>query len=152
MIKSFPFVQQQDEKDCGVACLSMILKYFKTDFVENNSTRDQIYFDLTEKCVPMLCVKESTFDLLEKTDSYVIYKDKNNINYTCIYFDIHQNHYNEFIEKIKLIENKKALYIFSLDNRVEEYELDGITNYKVEAIPQKIYDLYRKLVKLSKEN
>ncbi|HFK0796312.1 TPA: cysteine peptidase family C39 domain-containing protein, partial [Enterococcus faecium] len=26
MIKSFPFVQQQDEKDCGVACLSMILK------------------------------------------------------------------------------------------------------------------------------
>ena len=128
------------------------LKYFKTDFVENNSTRDQIYFDLTEKCVPMLCVKESTFDLVEKTDSYVIYKDKNDINYTCIYFAIHHNHYNEFIEKIKLIENKKALYIFSLDNRVEEYELDGITNYKVEAIPQKIYDLYRKLVKLSKEN
>lgn len=128
------------------------LKYFKTDFVENNSTRDQIYFDLTEKCVPMLCVKESTFDLVEKTDSYVIYKDKNDINYTCIYFDIHYNYYNEFIEKIKLIENKKALYIFSLDNRVEEYELDGITNYKVEAIPQKIYDLYRKLVKLSKEN
>lgn len=132
--------------------LSGSLKYFKTDFVENNSTRDQIYFDLTEKCVPMLCVKESTFDLVEKTDSYVIYKDKNDINYTCIYFDIHQNHYNEFIEKIKFIENKKALYIFSLDNRVEEYELDGITNYKVEAIPQKIYDLYRKLVKLSKEN
>lgn len=128
------------------------LKYFKTEFVENNSTRDQIYFDLTEKCVPMLCVKESTFDLVEKTDSYVIYKDKNDINYTCIYFDIYHNHYNEFIEKIKLIENKKALYIFSLDNRVEEYELDGITNYKVEAIPQKIYDLYRKLVKLSKEN
>lgn len=42
------------------------LKYFKTEFVENNSTRDQIYFDLTEKCVPMLCVKESTFDLVEK--------------------------------------------------------------------------------------
>ena len=56
------------------------------------------------------------------------------------------------MEVIEVIENKKALYIFSLDNRVEEYELDGITNYKVEAIPQKIYDLYRKLVKLSKEN
>lgn len=128
------------------------LKYFKTEFVENNSTRDQIYFDLTEKCVPMLCVKESTFDLVEKTDSYVIYKDKNNTNYTCIYYDILHNHYDEFIEKIKHIENKKALYIFSLNNRVEEYELEGITNYKVEAIPQKIYDLYRKLVKLSKEN
>lgn len=128
------------------------LKYFKTEFVENNSTRDQIYFDLTEKCVPMLCVKESTFDLVEKTDSYVIYKDKNNTNYTCIYYDILHNHYDEFIEKIKHIDNKKALYIFSLNNRVEEYELKGISNYKVEAIPQKIYDLYRKLVKLSKEN
>jgi adenine-specific DNA-methyltransferase len=128
------------------------LKYFKTDFVENNSTRDQIYFDLTEKCVPMLCVKESTFDLVEKTDSYVIYKDKNSTNYTCIYYDILHNNYDEFIEKIKYIENKKALYIFSLNNRVEEYELEGINNYKVEAIPQKIYDLYRKLVKLSKEN
>lgn len=89
---------------------------------------------------------------LKKTDSYVIYKDKNNTNYTCIYYDILHNHYDEFIEKIKHIENKKALYIFSLNNRVEEYELEGITNYKVEAIPQKIYDLYRKLVKLSKEN
>lgn len=128
------------------------LKYFKTEFVENNSTRDQIYFDLTEKCVPMLCVKESTFDLVEKTDSYVIYKDKNSTNYTCIYYDILHNNYDEFIEKIKYIENKKALYIFSLNNRVEEYELEGINNYKVEAIPQKIYDLYRKLVKLSKEN
>ena len=128
------------------------LRYFKTEFVENNSTRDQIYFDLTEKCVPILCVKESTFDLVDKTDSYVIYKDKNDINYTCIYFDILHNHYDEFIDRIKNIKNNKALYIFSLDNRIEEYELAGITNYKVEAIPQKIYDLYRKLVKLSKES
>ncbi|MGM0268114.1 cysteine peptidase family C39 domain-containing protein, partial [Enterococcus sp. AZ128] len=30
-MKSFSFVQQQDEKDCGVACLAMILKYFKTE-------------------------------------------------------------------------------------------------------------------------
>lgn len=30
-MKSFSYVQQQDEKDCGVACLAMILKYFKTE-------------------------------------------------------------------------------------------------------------------------
>ena len=71
---------------------------------------------------------------------------------TLIYFDILHNHYDEFIDRIKNIKNNKALYIFSLDNRIEEYELAGITNYKVEAIPQKIYDLYRKLVKLSKES
>lgn len=128
------------------------LRYFKTDFVENNATRDQIYFDLNEKCTSMLCVKESTFELICKNESYVIYTDKNKENYTCIYYDIYHKNYNNFIEKIKEISNKKSLYIFSLDNRVEEYELDGVTNYKVEAIPQKIYDLYKKLVKLSKEN
>ena len=127
------------------------LRYFKTDFVENNSTRDQIYFDLTEKCISMLCAKESTFDLVYKNGSYLIYTDKQKENYTCIYYDIYYKNYDDFISKIREIENQKSLYIFSLDNRIEEYELDGITNYKVEAIPQKIYDLYKKLVKLSKE-
>lgn len=27
----FKFIEQQDEKDCGVACLAMILKYYKSD-------------------------------------------------------------------------------------------------------------------------
>lgn len=128
------------------------LKYFKTDFVENNSTRDQIYFDLTEKCISMLCVKESTFDLIYKNDSYVIYTNRQKENYTCIYYDIYHKNYNDFINKIREIENKKSLYIFSLDNRVEEYELEGIKNYKIESIQQKIYDLYKKLVKLCKES
>lgn len=30
MVKSFSFIAQQDEQDCGVACLAMILKYYKT--------------------------------------------------------------------------------------------------------------------------
>lgn len=31
MIKSISYIQQQDEKDCGVACMAMILKYYKTE-------------------------------------------------------------------------------------------------------------------------
>ncbi len=128
------------------------LIYFRTDFVENNVTRDQIYFDLTEKCISMLCVKEWTYNLKDKTDSYCVYTNKDENKYTCIYYDIYHNKYDEFIEKIKQIKNRKALYIFSLDNRIEDYELKEVNNYKIEAIPQKIYDLYKKLVKLSKEN
>lgn len=30
-MKPFPYIQQQDEKDCGVACLAMILNYYKTE-------------------------------------------------------------------------------------------------------------------------
>jgi ABC-type bacteriocin transporter len=30
-MKKFPYIQQQDEKDCGVACIAMILKYYKSE-------------------------------------------------------------------------------------------------------------------------
>lgn len=30
-MKQFTHIQQQDEKDCGVACIAMILKHYKTE-------------------------------------------------------------------------------------------------------------------------
>ena len=47
---------------------------------------------------------------------------------------------------------KKVLYIFTLGNKIEEPRLAEIKNYTIEAIPQRIYDLYKKLAKMSKEN
>ena len=144
-------IEGKNKKNSHFNGLNGSLKYYKTDFVDNNSTRDQIYFDLTEKCISMLCVKEWTYNLKDKAESYCIYTNKEESKYTCIYYDIYNNKYDEFIDKIKKIKDEKALYIFSLDNRIEDYELNGVNNYKIEAIPQKIYDLYKKLVKLSKE-
>ena len=86
------------------------LKYFKTDFVDNIGTKDQLYYDLTEKCIPMLCVK---------------------------------------IMKIK---EEKLLYIFTLGDYINEDNLEGIDNYTVEPIPYKIVELYKKIVKMSKED
>lgn len=128
------------------------LKYFKTQFVENNSTTDQIYYDLTEKCIPMLCVKEDTFVECEKNDEYVIYSNKNKTKYTCVYFDIYGSNYDIFKEKMKNMKESKSLYIFTLGNNIPEEELEEISNYKIEPIPQKIYDLYKKLVRLAKED
>lgn len=127
------------------------LRYYKTDFVANNVTRDQIYYDLTEKCIPMLCVKEETYEKIERNDQYAIYTNKEKNKYTCVYFDTIGNRYNEFIEKVKEIKQKKILYIFTLGNRIEEPRLEEIKNYQVEAIPQRIYNLYKKLAKKSKE-
>lgn len=128
------------------------LKYYKTEFVENSGTRDQIYYDLTEKCIPMLCVKEDTYEIIEKNDQYAIYTNKKKSKFTCVYFDTIGNKYEEFIEKVKEIEEKKVLYIFTLGNKIEEPRLAEIKNYTIEAIPQRIYDLYKKLAKMSKEN
>lgn len=128
------------------------LKYYKTEFVENSGTRDQIYYDLTEKCIPMLCVKEDTYEVIEKNDQYAIYTDKEKNKFTCVYFDTIGNKYEEFIDKVKAIEEKKVLYIFTLGNKIEEPRLAEIKNYTIEAIPQRIYELYKKLAKMSKEN
>lgn len=128
------------------------LKYYKTEFVGNSGTRDQIYYDLTEKCIPMLCVKEDTYEVIEKNDQYAIYTNKEKNKFTCVYFDTIGNKYEEFIDKVKAIEEKKVLYIFTLGNKIEEPRLAEIKNYTIEAIPQRIYELYKKLAKMSKEN
>ena len=126
--------------------------YYKTDFVANEGTRDQIYYDLTEKCIPMLCVKEDTYKVIGKNDQYAIYTNKKKDKFTCVYFDTIGNKYDEFIEKVKQIEEQKVLYIFTLGNKIDEPRLSEMKNYTIEAIPQRIYDLYKKLARMSKEN
>lgn len=128
------------------------LKYFKTEFIKNTGTRDQLYYDLTEKCIPMLCVKSDTYELVEKNKEYVIYSNKDKTEYSCVYFDIFGESYGKFIDKIKGIKEHKNLYIFSLSEYVNEENFEGITNYDIEPIPYKILDLYKNIVKMSKEN
>lgn len=128
------------------------LRYYKTDFIANEGTRDQIYYDLTEKCIPMLCVKEDTYEEIGKNDQYAIYTNKEKDKFTCVYFDTIGNKYDEFIEKVKQIEEQKILYIFTLGNKIDEPRLSEMKNYTIEAIPQRIYDLYKKLARMSKEN
>lgn len=132
--------------------LDGMLRYFKTEFVDYTGTRDQLYYDLTEKCIPMLCVKSDTFDLIEKNKEYAIYSNKDKTEYSCVYFDIFGESYEKFIEKIKGIKEHKNLYIFSLSEYVNEENFKGITNYNIEPIPYKILDLYKNVVKTSKEN
>lgn len=144
-------IQGINKKNGEFKGLGGTIKYFRTDFVNNEGTKDQIYYDLTEKCIPMLCVKENTFDVVGKNEQYTIYTDEDRKKYTCVYFDTIGNKYDEFIEKVKELEEEKILYIFTLGNKIEEPRLKEIKNYRIEAIPQRIYDLYKKLVKMSKE-
>ena len=126
------------------------LKYYKTEFIENSNNRDQLYFDLTEKCIPMLCIKENTFIQVIKTDEFMIYRNYDDTKYTCVYFDLFGN-YESFIEKVKNINQEKKMYIFSLGDYVDEKKFNSINNYSIEPIPYKIVELYRTLAKYSKE-
>jgi len=127
------------------------LKYFKTNFVDYAGTTDQIYYDLTEKCIPMLCVKGGTYNKLEMNNEYAIYSNNDGSLLSCVYFDIFGMKYDEFIEKIKGIKERKLLYIFTLGEYIDPETLSEIENYNVEPIPYKIVELYKKVAKMSKE-
>ncbi|MBO1126595.1 peptide cleavage/export ABC transporter [Enterococcus faecalis] len=61
----FQFVQQQDEKDCGVACLSMILKYYKTD-------------------IPIHKLRDLSGTDLEGTSAFGLKKTFENLSFDCM--------------------------------------------------------------------
>ena len=128
------------------------LKYYKTEFVDFTGTRDQLYYDLTEKCIPMLCVKGNTYNKIESNKEYAIFTNNDNTKYSCVYFDIFGLKYDEFIEKIESINGEKLLYIFTLGDYVNTENLKNVDNYTIEPIPYKIVELYKKIVKMSKED
>ena len=128
------------------------LKYFETEFVDYAGTKDQLYYDLTEKCIPMLCVKGSTFNKIKSNKEFAIYSDAKKTRYTCVYFDSFGSKYDEFISEIKEIEAEKNLYIFTLGDYIDINTLKEIKNYNVEPIPYKIVELFKKIVKISKED
>lgn len=132
--------------------LNGTLKYFKTEFVDYAGTKDQLYYDLTEKCIPMLCVKGETYIKVENNNEYAIYTNKDNTKYTCVYFDLFGLKFNDFLTKIKDIDVKKYLYIFTLGDYVDTSVLSDVKDYTVEPIPYKIVELYKKVVKMSKED
>lgn len=127
------------------------LKYFQTGFVDNTNNRDQLYYDLTSKCIPMLSMKEDCFDKVAETNEYMIFTNKQNSKYTCVYFDLFGNEEQQFINELKNIKENKVIYKFSLGDYIDESIFAGVDNYTIEAIPYRIVEVYRKLVKLSKE-
>lgn len=127
------------------------LLYFRTEFVEVSGSKDQLYYDLTEKCIPMLCVKENTHVLFKKDNEYCIYSNEEKSKYTCVYFDAFGYNYDKFINDIENIYEFKALYIFTLGNEINQNELVDVHNYEVEPIPYKILELYNKIIDLSRE-
>ena len=97
-------------------------------------------------------MKEDTFIEVESNDEYSIYTNEDKSKYTCVYFEIIGEKYDEFKNKLQNIKEEKALYIFTLWEWIDESDLAWINNYTVEAIPQKIYELYKKVVKISKNS
>jgi adenine-specific DNA-methyltransferase len=132
------YVTQKKEKING---LGGNLKYFKTDFVEAEST-DKNKKKLTDKATEILCLKEGTFEpVIQKNDFRVF---KSNHHHTGIIFD--SEVIPEFKKVIKDIKGKFHIYVFSLGDDTYEEEFEDVRQ-KIELfpIPESILRVYRRI-------
>lgn len=125
------------------------LRYFKTSLLKKSKSIKSLKSQLTHECMEMLCLKENTFNLKKETKEYKIFASNDEGKYLCVYFDTAKKGFETFICELKEIDAPKAVYIFSNSTEINQKNFIGVKDFSVEAIPQKILDVYKRLVKLN---
>ena len=139
----------KNSKGENVAPLGGNLQYFQTALVKDSKNRDQIKINLTQECTEMLCVKENIFNLKKESKDFKIFQSNKKGKFLCVYYNFFDKSFNEFLKELKATNGKKVVYMFSLENKVDKELFKGIDNIKFEAIPQKILEIYKQLIKLN---
>jgi len=122
------------------------LKYFKTSFVENNRNKDQLKIDITKRCTEMLCLKEGIFNLIKEEADYKIFQQGN--RYLAVYYDFANVSLDDLKEEMNALKGEKVLYCFTVDNHgLDKANFRGWKNIRLEPIPQKILDVYKRIFK-----
>ncbi|MCZ2129301.1 MAG: site-specific DNA-methyltransferase [Bacteroidia bacterium] len=122
------------------------LKYFKTSFVANNRNKDQLKINITKRCTEMLCLKEGIFNLIKEVADYKIFQQGN--RYLAVYYDFANASLDELKEEMNALKGEKILYCFTVDNHgLDKANFRGWKNIRLEPIPQKILDVYKRIFK-----
>jgi adenine-specific DNA-methyltransferase len=126
------------------------LKYFKTSFVENSKNRDMIRLNITKKCTQMLCVKDGIYDLFKESSDWKIFKNED--NFMAIFYDFPSYSLEQLVNELNQIKGNKKLYCFALGDRVDTItELYELIDCSIEAIPQKLLEVYFEIFALKDE-
>lgn len=125
------------------------LQYFKTALIKKTKNRDQVKINLTKKCTEMLCVKENIFSLKKADTDYKIFSSNKFDRHLCVYYNLIDNSFDLFITEVKKLKGKKNIYMFSMENEIDNYLFAEVKNKKIEPIPQNILDVYKQLVKMN---
>ncbi len=139
----------KNSKGEKVAGLGGNLQYFKTAFVKKTKNKDQVRLNLTEKCTEMLCVKENIFNLKKEAKDYKIFASNDNDKFLCVYYNFIDDSFDGFLKDIKILKGRKIIYMFSEDAKTDKGLFAGIENFVIEAIPQKILDVYDQMIKMN---
>ncbi|HMU99322.1 MAG TPA: site-specific DNA-methyltransferase [Chitinophagales bacterium] len=127
------------------------LRYFKTSFVSNSRNKDQLKIDITKKCTEMLCLKESVYNLLKEhteNDEPVWKIFKQNNRYMAVYYDFAGKPLESLKKEMNKISGDKVLYCFTTNTHgLDKHNFTDWENIRLEPIPQKILDVYKRIFK-----
>jgi adenine-specific DNA-methyltransferase len=122
------------------------LRYLKTGFIANTKNKDQLRLNITKKCTEMLCLKEGIYNLFQETEDWKIFKYGN--KYLAVYYDFASSTLEDLKDEMNKLEGEKVLYCFTVNPYGLEIEnFDDWENIRLEPIPQKILDVYKRIFK-----
>jgi len=117
------------------------LKYFKTAFVKNSISRDDLKIRITRECTEMLCLREGIFEEVKTEYNYRIFEQNGRI--MAIYYSIDQDGLEQLKNDLDKMNGEKILYCFTFDplglDKTDFVDWEGVI---LEPIPQKILDIY----------
>ena len=117
------------------------LRYFRTDFVPDEQT-DANKKRITERATAMLCLREGTFEKVEGTEEWQIFK--NGEKHTAILYA--PEAILNFRERIEAIEGVVSIYVFSLSNETHAEAFAGLEGRATLcAVPESILKVYRRI-------
>lgn len=120
------------------------LKYFKTAFVKNSISRDDLKIRITRECTEMLCLREGIFDEVKAKPDYHIFEQNGRI--MAVYYALEQNGLEQLKKELDKIKGKKILYCFTLDPLgLDKNDFADWQGVSLEPIPQKILDIYEQI-------
>ena len=125
------------------------LQYFKTDLLKQTKNKVQTRIDLTQKCTEMLCVKENIFNVVAESEDYKIFSSNSGDAFLCVYYNYLEHSFDDFLRALKKLKGKKVVYMFSVSDEVDDLLFADVADCVVKTIPQKILDVYKKLVKMN---
>jgi len=134
----------KNSKGEKVAGLGGNLKYFKTDFVDSDST-DKNKRDLVNKSAEMICIKEDIFDLVADGGlDYRIYQKGK--KFLGVIFEL--DAIADFKKEAEKHKGNFVVYCFSYTEATPEKEFKGLKNkYVLKPIPAVILRIYLEIFK-----
>jgi adenine-specific DNA-methyltransferase len=117
------------------------IKYYKTSFVKNSISRDDMKIRITRECTEMLCLREGIFDEKKAKSDYCIFEQNDRV--LAVYYALERDGLEQLRRELGKMKSEKILYCFTLDPLgLDKKDFADWENVRLEPIPQKILDIY----------